>query len=134
MMMPMLMMLVLTLLNLPDAFNVDAYAAANDANVETKMPNATRHLVGANVVLLFLLMMPLFLMLMMMPMLMMLVLTLMNLPDAFDVAAYATANDANVETKMPNATRHLAGANVVLLMLMLLVVMRVMLVMILFRL
>ncbi len=69
-----------------------------------------------------------------MPMLMMLVLTLMSLPDAFDAAAYVAADDANAETKMPNATRHLAGANVVLMMLMLLVVMLVMLVMILCRL
>ena len=69
-----------------------------------------------------------------MPMRMMLVLTLMNLPDAFDVVAYDAADDANVETKMPNPTRHLAGANDVLLLLMLLVVMLVMLVMILCRL
>ncbi len=62
---------------------------------------------------------------------MMLVLTLMNLPDAFDVVAYAAADDANAERKMPNATRHLAGANVVMLMLLPLVVMLVMLVMIL---
>jgi hypothetical protein len=69
-----------------------------------------------------------------MSMLMMLILTLVNLPDAFDAAAYADDDNANAKKKMPNATRHLAGDNVMLLMLMLLVVMLVMLMMILCRL
>ena len=55
-------------------------------------------------------------MLMLMPMLMMLALTLMLLLDAYNVVAYAAANDSNVDAKMPNATRHLAGAYVVLLL------------------
>ncbi len=66
-----------------------------------------------------------------MPMLMTLVLTLMNLPDAFDVAAYAAADDANVESKMPNATRHLAGANVVLMLLMMIAMMLIVVMMLL---
>ncbi len=53
---------------------------------------------------------------MLMPMLMLLALTLMDLPDAFDVAAYAAADDANAETEMPNVARCLAGANAVLLL------------------
>jgi hypothetical protein len=53
----------------------------------------------------------LLLLLMLMPMLMLLALTLMDLPDAFDAAAYAAADDANAETEMPNAARCLAGAN-----------------------
>jgi hypothetical protein len=60
--------------------------------------------------------------------------TLMNLPDAFDADTFAANDDANVETKMPNVTRHLADANDVMLLLMLLVVMLAMLVMILCRL
>ena len=48
---------------------------------------------------------------MLMPMLMLLALTLMDLPDAFDAAAYAAADDANAETEMPNAARCLASAN-----------------------
>jgi hypothetical protein len=40
-----------------------------------------------------------------MPMLMMLALTLMLPLDAFDAAAYAAANDANADAKMPNAAR-----------------------------
>ena len=36
--------------------------------------------------------------------------------DAFDAAAYADANDANADAKMPNVARHLAGAYVVLLL------------------
>ena len=53
---------------------------------------------------------------MLMPMLMMLALTLMLLLDASDVAAYADANDANSDAKMPNVARHLAGAYAVLLL------------------
>ena len=53
---------------------------------------------------------------MLMPMMMMLALTLMLLLDASDVAAYAAANDANADAKMPNVARHLAGAYVVLLL------------------
>ena len=41
---------------------------------------------------------------------------LMLLLDASDAAAYAAANDANADAKMPNAARHLAGAYVVLLL------------------
>ena len=60
-------------------------------------------------------------------MLMMLALTLLLLPDASKAASYAAAHDADAETKMPNATRHLVGANdVLLLLLLLLVVMLVM--------
>jgi len=65
--------------------------------------------------LMLLLMMLLLLMLMLMPMLMMLALTLLVLPDAFESAAYVTADNADAETKMMNVARHLAGANVVLL-------------------
>ncbi len=53
---------------------------------------------------------------MLMPMLMMLALTLMLLLDASDAAAYAAANDASADAKMPNAARHLAGAYAVLLL------------------
>ena len=42
-----------------------------------------------------------------MPMLMILALTPMLLVDA---AAYAAANDANADAKMPNVARHLASA------------------------
>ncbi len=49
MLMPMLMMLAPTLVLLLD---VGAYAAANDAGADAKMPNAARHLVGAYAVLL----------------------------------------------------------------------------------
>ena len=55
-------------------------------------------------------------MLMLMPMLMMLALTLMLLLDAFDAVAYAAANDANADAKMPNVARHLDRAYVVLLL------------------
>ena len=48
----MLMMLALTLRLLLDASNAAAYAAANDANVDAKMPNAARHLAGAYAMLL----------------------------------------------------------------------------------
>jgi len=54
-----------------------------------------------------------------MPMLMMLALTLLVLPDASKAAAYAAADDADAETKMLNAARHLAVANDVLLLLLL---------------
>ncbi len=46
----------------------------------------------------------------------MLALTLMLPLDASDAAAYAAANDANADAKMPNAARHLAGAYAVLLL------------------
>ena len=68
---------------------------------------------------------------MLVPMLMMLVLTLMNLPDAFDAAAYVVAADANAESKMPNATRHLAGANAVLMLLMMIAMMLIVVMMLL---
>ena len=47
---------------------------------------------------------------------MMLALTLMLLLDASDATAYAAANDANADAKIPNTARHLAGAYVVLLL------------------
>ena len=47
MLMPMLMMLALTPMLLLDAFDAVAYAAANDANADAKMPNVARHFVGA---------------------------------------------------------------------------------------
>ena len=50
------------------------------------------------------------LMLMLMPLLMMLALTLMLLLDASDAVAYAAANDANADAKMPNVACHLVGA------------------------
>ena len=50
---------------------------------------------------------------MLMPMPMMLALTLMLL---FDAAAYAAADNANADAKMPNVARHLAGAYDVLLL------------------
>ncbi len=53
---------------------------------------------------------------MLMTMLMTLALTLMLLLDAFDVVAYADANDANTDAKMPNVARNLDGAYVVLLL------------------
>ena len=56
------------------------------------------------------------LMLMLIPMLMMLALTVMLLLDASNAAAYAAANDANADAKMPNVARHLVGAYVVLLL------------------
>ena len=46
---------------------------------------------------------------MLMPMLIELSLTLMLLLYAFDAAAYAAADDANADAKMPNAACHLAG-------------------------
>ena len=49
-------------------------------------------------------------------MLIMLALTVMLLLDASDAAAYAAANDAIADAKMPNAARHLAGAYDVLLL------------------
>ena len=55
-------------------------------------------------------------MLMLMPMLMMLALTPILLLDAFHVAAYAAANDANVDAKMPNTARNVAGSYVVMLL------------------
>ena len=36
----------------------------------------------------------------------------MLLLDAFDADAYAGADDANADAKMPNVARHLAGAHV----------------------
>ena len=56
-------------------------------------------------------------MLILMPMLMMLALTPMRLLDAFDAIAYAVANDANADAKMPNVACHLAGAYYVVLLL-----------------
>ena len=53
---------------------------------------------------------------MLMPMMMLLALTLMNLLDAFDAAAYASADDANAKTKMPNDACCLSDANVVQLL------------------
>ncbi len=44
--MPMFMMLALTSMLLLFAFGVVAYTAADYANADAKMPNATRHLVG----------------------------------------------------------------------------------------
>ncbi len=55
-------------------------------------------------------------MLMLVPMMMMLALTLMRLLDAYDDVAYAAANDANADAKMPNAARHIASAYDVLLL------------------
>ncbi len=43
-------------------------------------------------------------------MLMMHALTLMLLLDAFDASAYAVADDANADAKMPNVACHLVGA------------------------
>jgi hypothetical protein len=57
-----------------------------------------------------------FLLLMLMPMLMMLALTPMLLLYAIDVVAYADADDANADAKMPNDARHLASACVVVMM------------------
>ncbi len=56
MLMPMLTMLALTVLLLPDASKAAAYDAAHEADDETKMPNAARQFAGANAVLLLLLM------------------------------------------------------------------------------
>jgi len=56
------------------------------------------------------------LLLMLMPMLIMLALTPMLLIYEFDVVAYAVADDANADAKMPNVARHLVGAYVVVLM------------------
>jgi len=56
------------------------------------------------------------LMLMLIPMLMMLAPTLMLLLDASDVVAYAAANDANADAKMPNVACHLIGAYAELLL------------------
>ena len=52
MLMTMLMMLALTLLLLLDEFKADAHVVVDDADAETKMLNATRHLADANIVLL----------------------------------------------------------------------------------
>ncbi len=53
--MPMLMMLALTLLLLPYAFKAVAYVVDDDdVDAESKMLNFARHLVGANVVMLLL--------------------------------------------------------------------------------
>jgi hypothetical protein len=62
--------------------------------------------------------------LMLMMMLMMLALTVMLLLYAFDVVAYAAADDANADAKMPIVARHLAGAYDVVLMPTLLRVLR----------
>ena len=56
------------------------------------------------------------LLLMLMPMLMMLALTLMILLEFSDAAAFAAANDAKADAKMPNVSRHLVGTYVVLLL------------------
>ena len=53
---------------------------------------------------------------MLIPMLMMLALTLMLLLNAFDAAAYAAADNAIADAKMPNVARHLADAYAVLLL------------------
>jgi hypothetical protein len=50
--MPMMMMLALTPRLLLYASDADAYTTPNDANADAKMPNVTRLLVGAYVVLL----------------------------------------------------------------------------------
>ena len=55
-------------------------------------------------------------MLTLMPMLIMLALMLMHLLDASAAAAYAAANDAYADAKMPNDARHLDGAYRVVLM------------------
>jgi hypothetical protein len=55
----------------------------------------------------------------------------MNLRDAFDAAAYAAADDASAESKMPNAPRHLVGANVVLMLLMMIATMLIVVMMLL---
>ncbi len=47
MLMLMLMLLALTLMLLFNASNAAAYAAANDAKIDAKMPNAACHLVAA---------------------------------------------------------------------------------------
>ncbi len=47
---------------------------------------------------------------------MMLAMTPMIVLDTSDVVAYAAADDANGDAKMPNVARHLAGAYAVLLM------------------
>ena len=58
-------------------------------------------------------------MLMPMPMLMMLALTLLLLLDAFKVVACVVDKDVDAEIKIPNDARHIAGTNVVpVLMLM----------------
>ncbi len=49
--MPMLMMLAMTLMDLPDALDDVAYGVANDLSPEAKMSNVARHLASANVVL-----------------------------------------------------------------------------------
>ena len=53
---------------------------------------------------------------MLMPMLIMLALTPMLLLDVVDAVAYAVVTEANAEAKMPNVSRHLVGAYVVLLL------------------
>ena len=53
---------------------------------------------------------------MLMPILRMLALTVMLLLYAFDVVAYAAADDANADAKMPNDARHLACVYVMMLM------------------
>ena len=50
------------------------------------------------------------LLLMLMPMLMMLALTLMLLLDALYVAAYAVADNADTDAKIPNDACHLVGS------------------------
>ena len=64
--MPMLMMLALTLLLLPDASKAAAHAAADDAHANAKMPNVACHLAGANAVLLLLLLLVVMLVMLMM--------------------------------------------------------------------
>ncbi len=56
------------------------------------------------------------LLLMLVPMLTMLALTLMLLLYAFYDVAYAAADDANADAKIPIVARHLAGDYVVVLM------------------
>ena len=56
------------------------------------------------------------LLLALMPMPVMLALTLMLPFDAFDVVAYAVADDTNADEEMPNIARHLAGACATLMM------------------
>ena len=55
MLIPMLLMLAMALMLLPDASKAVAYVVAVDADAETQMPNFACHLASANVVLLLLL-------------------------------------------------------------------------------
>ncbi len=66
----MLMMLAVTPMLLPNAFDASAYASVDDANADAKMPNSTCHLVGAYAMVMMPTLLPLLVMMQLMLVLM----------------------------------------------------------------